>query len=159
MRIAIFGIVMFVATGLVYALEEGYFSPIVAKQEAPLALLLVNTTPLKIEVARTPFERRTGLSNREMLPQDTGLWFVFDTPDTHGIWMKDMKFAIDIVWVDSTLTIVHIEEDVAPESYPKVFEPPTMATYVLEVNRGVASALGMKVGDTLRYMEFAAEDE
>lgn len=159
MYVAIFGLIMFIATGLVYSIEEGYFSSGVAPQESPLALLLVNTTPLKIEIARTPYERRRGLSHREELPQDTGLWFVFDTPDTHGIWMKDMKFPIDIVWVDSTFAVVHIEENVTPESYPTIFEPPTKATYVLEVNRGVVSALGIKVGDTLRYMEFVAENE
>ena len=150
---------MFVATGLVYGIEEGYFPRAMSVDDAPRALLLADGKPLKLEIARTPYERRRGLSERAMLPSDTGLWFVFDESDTHGIWMKDMKFPIDIVWVDSLFTIVHIKEGATPESYPEVFTPPIKARYVLEVNKGVVKELGMKVGEKIEYMEFVAEEE
>src|SRR4051812_48326835 len=55
---------------------------------------------ISIEVADTPEARERGPSGRESLPQGSGVLFVFDAPATYGFWMKDMRFPIDIVWLD-----------------------------------------------------------
>ncbi len=87
-----------------------------------------------IEVADTPKEREMGLSGRskENFKQDDVLLFVFDTPGDYGFWMKDMLFPIDIVWFDESMNIVHVEQNVLPESYPKIFHSPTPALFVAE---------------------------
>ncbi len=103
------------------------------------------------ERADTDQSRQTGLSDHECIPEKTGMLFVFEKADLHGIWMKDMNFPIDILWIDSTKKIIHIEENVDPNTYPKVFYPPTPASYVLEVASGEVERAGLKLSDQLSW--------
>lgn len=57
-------------------------------------------------VADTPQKRQQGLSGREKLLPNTGMFFKFDTLEQQGIWMKDMNFSIDILWLDENCKAV-----------------------------------------------------
>ena len=91
------------------------------------------------------------MSNREKLPANAGMLFVFDQPDYHSFWMKDMLFAIDIIWIDENKKIVDITHNAEPESYPKIFQPSSPAQYVLEVNSFWAAEHGIVIGDVLNF--------
>jgi uncharacterized membrane protein (UPF0127 family) len=106
---------------------------------------------IKAEVLDSDGERTLGLSGRNSFDANKAVLFVFDSPDTHGIWMKDMKFAIDIVWLDSNKKVVTIEPKVQPGSYPKVFKPKSKSLYVIEFAEGRSEYLGIKVGQTLSW--------
>jgi uncharacterized membrane protein (UPF0127 family) len=97
--------------------------------------------------ASTDAEQRQGLSERTLLPADQGMLFVFSKPDLYGFWMKDMKFPIDIIWINENSDITYIARDVKPESFPKIFKPTEKALYVLEVNSGFAANHAIQVGD------------
>lgn len=112
------------------------------------------SVPIDIEIAQTPNQRIRGLSGRASLPAQAGLLFVFDSPGRHGIWMKDMEFAIDIAWLDQDKKIIHLEENISPETFPKVFYPPSEALYVLEVNAGFFATHKIKIGQTLETKDF-----
>ncbi len=101
---------------------------------------------LRVEVADTPTAREQGLSNHVPLGSGEGMLFVFDTDDRWGIWMKDMRFAIDILWLDAEGKVVWLESNVAPETYPTVFYPDTPARYVLELPANAAEAYDLVVG-------------
>ena len=75
--------------------------------------------------------------------------FVFDQLDFHGIWMKDMKFPIDIIWLDDTQQVVTIKTYISPDSYPEVFRPTQESLYVLEVPAGFVKTAEIKIGDQL----------
>ncbi len=117
----------------------------------------VNLTPqstqaYRIELAKTPSQLELGLTDRPCYPSDGALLFMFPTDDKFGIWMKNMKFNIDTIWLDSNKKIVHIEHNMAPESYPRVFYPQADARYVLEINAGQASSvLKADVGTQLHW--------
>ena len=49
-----------------------------------------------------------GLMFRPSLPEDRGMLFVFGELDFHGIWMKNCRFPIDIVWLDEERRVVHV---------------------------------------------------
>lgn len=100
----------------------------------------------EVLVADSDTTRIRGLSGRPSLSNGQAMLFVFPNDGTHGIWMKDMRFAIDILWVDRDGTIVHIEQEVRPDSYPNVFTSMVQARYVIEVNAGVVQELGIDVG-------------
>lgn len=87
-----------------------------------------------------------GLSGTATLPEDMGMFFVFPADGHHGIWMKQMKYPIDIIWLDSVLKVVHIEEQISPLTFPKTFHPETAARYVLEVPSGFAAHNKIAVG-------------
>ena len=109
--------------------------------------VFIDDTKINANVAQTNEERIRGLSGRLILSKSSGLFFIFNTTDYHGIWMKEMLFPIDIIWIDESYRIVDIKENVDPSSYPKVFTPQTKARYVLEVNAGFVKTHGVKVGD------------
>lgn len=96
----------------------------------------VNGQTIRVEIADTDEERIMGLSGREALAEGTGMLFVFEEGALQGIWMKDMKFPIDIIWLDESLNIIDIEKNVTPDTYPHVFYPPRPVKYVLETNPG-----------------------
>lgn len=104
------------------------------------------------EVASDSVSRVSGLSGRQSLPEFGGMLFRFDAPGRHGIWMKDMKFPIDIIWL-AYGAIVDIEENVpfpAPgtaDSLLPIYRPDIDAEYVLEVNAGFAKKYGLTIGD------------
>ena len=98
------------------------------------------------DVVDTDDERVQGLSGRENLARNEGMLFVFDEPGKYCFWMKDMNFAIDMLWLDGSGKVVHMAENATPDSYPQQFCPDTEASYVFEVNAGVAGALGLDIG-------------
>ena len=105
---------------------------------------------LSVEVADTPAERGRGLSGREMLPENSGMLFVFDTPGRYGFWMYGMKFPLDIIWIDEKLRVVYFVENAQPcVNICETYEPPADALYVLEVNAGFVKKYGMKIGDVV----------
>ena len=83
----------------------------------------------------------------QALAEGEGMWFVFDKPGLHAIWMKDMRFSIDVLWLDDTLRVIHIEERLSPDSYPEVFKPRAPARYVLEVPAGAIEQYSFRTGD------------
>ncbi len=120
-----------------------------------LVSLGVGDAVVRAEVVIDPVDRRRGLSGRTSLAADTGMLFVFPDIDTYGIWMPNMHFAIDILWLDDGLRVVDLQEGATPESYPRVFTPRTPARYVLEVREGFVRDRGVQVGDVVTVLNDA----
>jgi len=112
----------------------------------PTTTITVGGIRLEVELATTDADRQQGLSSRTSLSIGKGMLFVFDGEGKWGIWMKDMRFSIDIIWADINGTIVTIEHDVSPASYPNSFYPSAPAEYVLEVPAGYAKKHDIGVG-------------
>ena len=117
-------------------------------QDLKIADILVQAS-----VAKTWAERIKGLSDTPFLPEEVVKLFVFDTPGIHSIWMKDMNYAIDIIWVDINNKIIDIKENATPESYPESFSPKTEALYVIETKAGFVDKNKIKIGDSVTLPE------
>jgi uncharacterized membrane protein (UPF0127 family) len=109
--------------------------------------LVIGDAQLKLEVVDDNKSRELGLSGREKLDSNTGMFFVFDKSDYHGIWMKDMKFSIDIIWIGSNMQVVDMKQNVSPDTYPETFKPSQKAKFVLEVPAGFIKREGIIIGD------------
>ena len=108
---------------------------------------------IPVEVADTSQKRNLGLGKRSGLKKDWGMLFVFEKRKAHRFWMKDMEFALDIIWLDN-YRIVHILRNVQPTiqgEKPAILAPPDPANFVLEIEAGRASELRLKQGDLLKY--------
>jgi uncharacterized membrane protein (UPF0127 family) len=112
--------------------------------------LLMPKGALDAEVADTAASRELGLSGRVKMGDDEGMLFIFDVPGRYGFWMKDMKFPLDIVWINQNGIVVDIERNLTPESYPKAFTNQSEATYVLEINAGMAEKFGLYLGSKIK---------
>lgn len=108
----------------------------------------------KLILANSQKEKEIGLSNTTILDQKKGMLFTYDKPELVGIWMKDMNFAIDVIWMNESREVVHIVENMHPDSYSsdkeaEVYRSETPSKYVLEVNSGVVSETKLRLGDMI----------
>src|SRR5437870_13130998 len=81
---------------------------------AVIPLKLPSGKVLQTEVMVSDEDRQMGLMFRPSLPLDHGMLFIFAQPDFHGIWMKNCKFPIDIVWLDGEARVVQVAQRVPP---------------------------------------------
>ncbi|MEK7152525.1 MAG: DUF192 domain-containing protein [Patescibacteria group bacterium] len=91
-----------------------------------------------------------GLGGRLSMPRNQGMLFVFDTEKKQCFWMKDMRFSLDIIWVNAQKRIVHIEHGVSPKTYPKIFCH-EITKYVIELNAGEAARADLHSGQVLNF--------
>lgn len=117
-------------------------------------IIYPDTKPMSIQnvevlasVAESWPDRIKGLSGTPYLPDNVVKLFIFDSPGQHSIWMKDMNYAIDIIWVDENGVIVYLEEDASPESYPAMFVPESPAKYVIETTAGFVKKNAVTLGE------------
>ena len=112
----------------------------------------VRNTIFTVDVAVTPKEKEIGLGNRDSLASDHGLLFVYDHKEMFSFWMKNMRFPIDIIWIDEQ-TIVDITRSVPVSDNPvsdlPIYHPIAPIDKVLEVNAGIADIYGISIGDKI----------
>lgn len=136
-RIVAFVVCIFILTVGIFYLSHSERDPIILPilpEGSYLPVITVQGSPVSVMIADTEKERAKGLAGKNALPSRQGMLFIFDKDDRWGIWMKDMRFAIDIIWIDADGNIIDIAQHATPESYPHVFVPEKPARYVLEVS-------------------------
>ena len=142
------GVVRRIAFGVLIALAA---APARAVDVIPLKL--PSGRVLQTEVMVKDEDRAMGLMFRPSLPRDHAMLFLFDEPGFHGIWMKNCRFPIDILWLDAQHRIVHVAERVPPcrkEPCP-VYQPLQRASYVVELNAGQAKLEKARVGSAVGF--------
>jgi len=113
-------------------------------------LVIADRVTVTVELARSVHEKMRGLSGRSALQAGHGMLFVYEQPQPIGIWMKDMRFSLDILWIRDG-RIVHLEKN-APPLVPSGPERVYTATgeLVLEVPAGFAEQQKIRVGDRVK---------
>lgn len=105
-----------------------------------------------VDVADNSITQARGLSGRDSLGSNQGMFFVFKDMARHGFWMNKMNFPIDIIWMDQNYVVNYIEKKVSPDTYPKIFDPEILSMYVLEISSGQSDMLGIKIGDQAKFI-------
>ncbi|MBD3281181.1 hypothetical protein GF391_00355 [Candidatus Uhrbacteria bacterium] len=119
----------------------------------PSQQIAVAGTPLTVAIADSHSEITQGLSGRERLKDGRGLLFIFQDTDYRTFWMKDMKFAIDMIFIRDGV-IVDIAQNMpapSPHNLPAAYKSQSPANMVLEVNAGLADYYGWEAGCTINY--------
>jgi len=112
----------------------------------------VSNESLNAEVASTVETRNRGLSGRPCILSNQAMLFVFETPNQYKIWMKDMKFPIDIIWVSADHKAVAVERDVKPSTYPHLFaNRDKPAQYVIEMKANRSAELGINLSTPINF--------
>ena len=113
-----------------------------------------------VEVADDGPERNRGLMYRDQLADGTGMLFLHDIEEPQAYWMKNTRIPLDIFYFDSQRKLVSVSRGVPPCSLGDRCPPyPSSgpALYVLELNAGEASRLGVAAGDELVFGPGIAE--
>lgn len=99
--------------------------------------LRVNDFVLRVRVARTRAEQARSLNDVRSVPLNEGMIFVFERDGIHGVSTREMRFPVDVIWLDADGFVTGMQTDVLPRlRYPIHNASP--ARYVLMVNAGVA---------------------
>lgn len=112
--------------------------------------LRVDGKTLSLEIAATAAAQEQGLGGRPGMPDNHGMLFTFAQPNEQCFWMKDMRFPLDIIWLNSAKQVVYMQANLSPGTYPEKFCPSSPARYVIELNAGQAAQLGIRSGQTLQ---------
>ena len=130
------------------------FSPAAQGPRRSVQLFFPDGRAVTAELAVSDEDRQLGLMFRPKMNDDQAMLFVFEEESGHAFWMKNMRFPIDILWLDKDRRIVHIERQVPPcgqdpcPSYPS----PQPARFVLEIRSGGAAARKLSLYDRLDFV-------
>jgi uncharacterized membrane protein (UPF0127 family) len=114
-------------------------------------VIRVREKNLTVYVARTYKQQFTGWSNRDSMGPVDGMLFPFGLKGRQAMVMRDMRFPIDIVWLDNGVVV-----DIAPNAVPEpgvseanlfLYRPRAEANVVIEFRAGLAQELGLSIGD------------
>ena len=114
----------------------------------------VNGLILSADISASNEQRTKGLSVKDALAENEAMLFVFDNEDEHTFWMKDMKFPIDIIWINDNKTVVHIEHNLQPCGYGLLcptYKPGQDSLYVLETVGGFAEKHDVVQGTRVQF--------
>ncbi len=104
-----------------------------------------------VYIADSIGKKTLGLMHRQKLEKNEGMLFLFGRDGKYDIWMPNMKFSIDIIWLDSDERVLKIVENAQPcESIfaCPAYISPSNARYVLEFNAGTAKKEGITRGSS-----------
>lgn len=117
------------------------------------ALIQVGDYQMTVEVVNSPESVTLGLSGRDEIGAD-GMLFVLPERSVARFWMKDMRFDLDMVWIDNwriigvTQRVPAPAEGTATKSLP-IYPSPEKVTAVLEVPAGYAQEHGLETDDVI----------
>jgi uncharacterized membrane protein (UPF0127 family) len=110
---------------------------------------------LEVECAVSESVRALGLSGRPSLPAGRGMFFIFPTVSRQTMWMPDMNFPLDIVWLNENMEVIHINYGAQPcETRDRcpLLSSEGYVKYAIELAAGQAEGLGIRVGAQLAVL-------
>ncbi len=127
--------------------------------EFPRGTVKLDNVVLEVQIADTDTQKTRGLMFQDILPFDQGMLFVWDEPGKHSIWMLNMQFSLDIIWIDENGNVVYIEKNIPPckgaletatcQSYKGGDKD---AQYVLEVTAGFVDKFNINTESKLEII-------
>lgn len=121
---------------------------------SPSNQIKIGETLLNVEVADTQNERARGLSGRDKLASDSGMLFIFDTPNKYQFWMKGMKFPLDMIFikdgkvVDFLISVPVSDKEIQDVNLPR-YQPTVPIDMLLETNAGFIEINNILKGETV----------
>jgi len=115
--------------------------------------VMVNGVPLVADLAITGEQRTKGLAVKDSLAENESMLFYFPKANEYAFWMKDMKFPIDIIWLDTDRKVIHIEHSLEPcdsDACP-LYKPEGKTQYVLETVAGFAQKHNVIEGTVVEF--------
>jgi len=111
----------------------------------------INGHVFSLYLAKTSRDQEVGLAKFNRIDNNKGMLFIFDKSDYYSFWMKNMKFPIDIIFINQT-KIVDIFQNVPVQKNNNnlpTYTTGEKADKVLEINSGLINDYKIKVGENI----------
>jgi uncharacterized protein len=134
--------------------QKGELSSLLPKSTPPSPTASIDGHTFKVEVVKSEKDKEIGLTKYSSLSDDKGMDFPFDSEGIYPFWMKNMKFPIDILFIDKN-KIVDIKESLPPadpnqQNIP-TYAPSHVVDNALEISAGLSEKYKFKVGDSVTF--------
>ena len=116
----------------------------------------INNLLSNIEVASNPNDRRKGLMFRKSLPEDHGMFFVWEYRKRQCMWMRNTYIPLNVAYIDTKGKILEIYE-MLPLSEDSICSKKRVK-YALEVNLDWFKRNNVKVGDQIDITKILDND-
>lgn len=148
----LFALLLIITGGIVLAQNYPRGEKISFFKKPPI--VIIGEHKFEVSVADSQKEREIGLSETTSLSQNQGMIFLFEKPDYYSFWMKNIKFPIDIIYINKD-AIVTIKNNVQPPKgnieSPIIYTPAAPSDKVLEISAGLSEKYNFKNGDKVKY--------
>ena len=109
-----------------------------------------NKSRFLVSLADIQLKREIGLQCKKHLKDNEGMLFIWNSEDQRFFWMKNTKFYLDIIFINSKLEIIDIFFNAKPNNLD-VITSDKKSKYILELNAGVLKQLDFKIGDKVIF--------
>ncbi len=103
-----------------------------------------------LELAIDPETRARGLSNRQSLPDNYGMLFIFPHEQQLSFWMRDTVIPLSIVFLDSEKTVINMYE-MLPSNLEIIYRSKRPSLYAIEMPEKWFVSHGVVPGDKLNF--------
>jgi|JI10StandDraft_1071094.scaffolds.fasta_scaffold266722_1 uncharacterized membrane protein (UPF0127 family) len=143
---------------LLTALAGGYLyisSRPKATSPMPTVTATIGSGTYTLFAPRNEAELERGLAAYDSITDSQGMIFRGLPEGIQTIWMKDMKFDIDVLWVNSDNQIIYIVQGMSRTSYPQQFHNPvgSPSAYVIELPAEATLTHSITIGQTVSIQD------
>ena len=147
-----------VGAGVIAALGTAALWTTIERRDPRSISIQTPNRTIRVEVADTAEARSAGLANRASLDGVDGLLLKWEAPGRHPIWMRGMRFSLDLLWIDAEGCVLAALTDVPPcpaDPCP-LYEPPgsDRSVAVLELPANAAARHGLAEGASVSIRDF-----
>lgn len=104
-------------------------------------------------IADTEEKRARGLSGIAIMKDKEGMLFIFEKPDYHLFWMKDMRFPLDFIFLNGN-KVIDLLSNINPSTYPQTFTSKSPSDKVIELKAGEINKLNLQKWTNLPSLQF-----
>ena len=107
-----------------------------------------------VEIAETPEQLSAGLMNREELEEESGMLFIQPKSEIMSIWMKNVLFPVDLLFIDKKGKIVALHPNMVPNSTVPINSGEKVKA-ALELPAGSIERFEIALGDRVIHEKFS----
>lgn len=118
-------------------------------------LEMPNGQEIKTKIAVTEKQKEIGLGFVEEMKGYQAMLFINEEPQRVSFWMKNMKFNLDIFYLDENKIVreVYFNQEPCPEKIEcsKIVSASEKIKYILEIPAGMAEEYQLKINSQIKW--------